>query len=157
MLTTRRLAVLLATLVALAAPSAALAQGAADDQYEDPFPTEPSDNGSSGGGGGGGSTGGGGGGGGGSYDGGSYDSGSYDSGAESTDTTDEATGETTSGDTSYDTGLTEAQAAAQPGDTTNDGRQLAQTGAETWLIGLAGLAMLLCGVELRSLTRPARD
>jgi LPXTG-motif cell wall-anchored protein len=122
----RLLACLLA--LSLAAPSAAFAQGAGDDQYQDPFGDEPtqSDGGAGGGGGlsdtppGGGTTGSGG----------------------------DSTGSTGGGTT---TTAPEATATTTPSD------QLPNTGSDPRILALFGGAILLAGVGLRLRTIDPND
>ena len=117
----RLLACLLA--LSLAVPSAAFAQGAGNDQYQDPFGDEPTQTD----GGGGGSGGGGGGGDGLSTTPPGGGSGTSGSGAEGTTTT--------------------PPAATAPA--TANGQTLPNTGSDPRFLALFGLALLLFGVGLR--------
>ena len=110
---------ILAVATAFAVPSAAFAQGAGSDQYQDPLAGQPGA-GNGGGGGGGGNGGGGGGNGGGN-------------GSAPTAGTDQTTSASTGG------GTTSAQA----------GNQLPATGADAWLLALAGASLLGGGLGLR--------
>jgi hypothetical protein len=130
-----------ALLFAVAAPTAALAQSAGDNQYSDPF-------GSSGGGGGGGGNSSSGGGGGGNSSSGSSSSGSSSGsgGASSGGGGATASGSGTTGTGTSGTGTGTGTGAPQ-------GPQLASTGFDTVLVALAGAGLLLCGVGLRLRTR----
>jgi hypothetical protein len=125
----RRLATLLAALL-LALPATAFAQGAGDDQYQDPFGDEPAQSDSGGGSDSDGglsddppSTGGGG------DDSGSSDSGSSGGGS----------------DTAPSTGTAETPAATAEA----TGDALPRTGAEPLLFAGIGIAFLLTGLGLR--------
>ena len=107
---------ILVVAAAFAVPSAAFAQGAGSDQYQDPLAGQPG----AGNGGGSGGNGGGGGGGGGN-------------GSAPTAGTDQTTSASNGG------GTTSAQA----------GDQLPATGAEAWLLALAGASLLGGGLGLR--------
>jgi hypothetical protein len=135
----RRPAALLAALaLLLAAPGAALAQGAGDEQYSDPFGDEQTDHGSSG-----------------STDDGS--SGSTDDGSSGGGSTDDgaATQEPAAPEpvqSAPEPAAPEATAAAQQ----PPPAQLAYTGAEEGLVALAGAVLLVGGVALRvRLSEPA--
>lgn len=119
----RTLASLLATGAVLAAPAAAFAQSAGDNQYSDPF----SSGGSNSSGGGSSSSGGGSS----SSGGGSSSSGSGSSGSSSS-----GSGYSSSG-TTYASG------------TSTGGPSLARTGAETGILALGGASLLLAGIALR--------
>jgi LPXTG-motif cell wall-anchored protein len=142
-MTVRRLIALAASLVVLALPSAALAQGAGDDQYSDPFGSGQSgDSGSSGGGG---------------------DS----SGSSPTPAPAPAPGTGSSTSTSTSTSsapaatTAAATATAAPGTeaaapvTTSQG-QLPYTGADAGLLALAGVLCVGGGVALRVRLREQR-
>ena len=124
----RRLATLLAALL-LAFPGAAFAQGAGDDQYQDPFGDEPADSGSGGGGGGSGS------------DGGLSDeppvSGSGSSGSAS------------SGSGASGSGSAPSTAAEAPTAPAQASGQLPNTGSEPILLMGLGVAFVLTGAGLR--------
>ncbi|HWT92942.1 MAG TPA: LPXTG cell wall anchor domain-containing protein [Solirubrobacteraceae bacterium] len=136
-----RLATLISVFV-LALPGAAFAQGAGDDQYQDPFGDEPAQNdGGSGGGDDGLSDeptvpGDGGGSGGGSGSSGSGSSGSGSSGSGSAGSTAPATGTTASPST----------ASATPA---ASGEQLPNTGSDPRFLFLLGAAFVLTGAGLR--------
>jgi hypothetical protein len=126
-------------ILALGLPAAALAQGAGDNQYQDPFGGQ-SQGGSQGTGGGGGGSGGGGGGSGGSGGGGgggSSQSGVPSGGGSSPPGSSAAAGE---------------QQAA--GSRTSDG-ELARTGDEAWLVAALGLGLVLAGAGVRLWMRRA--
>jgi LPXTG-motif cell wall-anchored protein len=115
---------LLACLIglALAVPSAAFAQGAGDDQYQDPFGDEPAQTG--------GGSGNGGGGGGGLADtppgGGSAPAPDPGAGSEGT-----------------------APSSPEAGPAQNNPNRLPNTGADPRALGLAGMVLLLAGLGLR--------
>lgn len=122
---------LLAAAATLAAPATAVAQSAGDDQYSDPF---AGDNGSSDGGGSGGSDGG--------------DSGGSSGGSSGGDSSSSGGG-SSSGAEASTSGPTAASA--------DDGPSLARTGAETGILALGGVSLVLAGIALRLRLRESAD
>jgi LPXTG-motif cell wall-anchored protein len=125
----------LAIAALLAAPGAALAQSAGDNQYQDPFGSQGSGGGQSGGsqGSGGGS----------GQSGGGQSSGGQSSSGQSSDAG--------SSQSSSSTGTTDAQTSQS-----TSSRELPRTGGEPGLVALMGAALTLGGVALRRrVRRPA--
>ena len=128
----RRLATLLAALL-FGFPAAAFAQGAGDDQYQDPFGDEPSQSDSGGGGGSG-------------SDGGLSDeppvSGSGSSGSGSASASGSSGSGSEAGAASSAGAVAPVAAAQEPG-------ALPRTGSEPLLLSGLGVAFVLMGVGLR--------
>ena len=117
--------------LALAVPSSAFAQGAGNDQYQDPFGDEPTQN-----------------------DGGSGSGGDGGSGeGDGLSTTPPGGGSGTSGSgSSGSQGGTTGTTTPPPATTapaTSTGRQLPNTGSDPRVLALFGLALLLFGVGMR--------
>jgi hypothetical protein len=116
--------------LALAFPAAALAQGAGDDQYTDPFADQPAQSG-------GGSS-------------GSSNSSGSSSGSSTTSGASSGTGGASSGSTSAASSGTPAPATATADPPASS--ELARTGGDALPTALAGAALLLGGVALRRRT-----
>ena len=123
----RRLAILLAALF-LGLPGAAFAQGAGDDQYQDPFGEEPSTQNDGGSG---------------SGDGGLSDAPPVSGGGGS------ASGSSGSGSSGGGSGTAPSAGAETPVATAQDPGALPRTGSEPLILVGLGAAFLLTGIGLR--------
>ena len=123
----RRLAILLAALF-LGLPGAAFAQGAGDDQYQDPFGDEPQSQSDGGAG---------------SDDGGLSDEPPVSGGGGS------GSGSSGSGSSGGGSGTAPSTGTETPAATAQDPGALPRTGSEPLLLVVLGAAVLLTGVVLR--------